>query len=209
MTDHDDTDPGPEAPPMSIADALEAEAWASHPGQQQMEARAPSDNMAAAVELALRVLRAANLSPSFGTDMDDVQRLWTAHLARFQPEDVIRAADVWVSQTGVGFPELAEFESVVGQQARERLNPAAPPRAQGEACPECGLGDTGEPEGLVYLMNPTDGGNVDVRPCNLCRPEQFALWRAGHFMPRHGSAGCHCHSRDCPDRAHQRARSSR
>ena len=203
MTNHDGRQP------VSMAEALEAEAWADHPGQAQMDTRAPSDNMAAAVQVALRVLRAANLSPSFGVDMDDVQRLWTAHLARFQPQDVIRAADVWVSQTGVGFPELAEFETVVGQQARERQHPPTPPREHGEACPECGMDDNGEPPGLIYLSDPTEYGPAVRRPCTLCRPEQYALWHAGHFMPRSGSAGCHCRSRECPDRAHQRARSHR
>ena len=162
-------------------------------GLEVAEPPAPSEQMAAAVELAIRTLMGANLKPVYGFDQADAIRLWSAKLSTFAPASVLGAANEWVTGGGE-FPTLAEFATLVASFDRASKRPAPPKPEPGEECGECG-----EERGMVFVTNPLDGGIADRRPCSRCRPVQYDLWRAGHFGPTRENATCHCNHPLCPD----------
>ena len=186
--------------PTRVGDRFSDEAlFADHPAQAAVEpATYPTEETAAAVETVLRVLRAANLSPAYGFDAEDAQQLWTARLGRYAPEAIVTAAATWTETEGAGFPTLAEFETVVRSADRKLRHPAPKPE-DGRMCPEC-QATPEERRGFVDLTDPTEGGTGTVRPCRECRPEQYELWRQGHFSPRPQGRRCHCNHPLCRDR---------
>jgi hypothetical protein len=174
--------------------------FADHP-PMAMELHDPQERekVIAAVQVALRVLRSANLNPGFGFDQDDAEKTWGAKLARYGPEAIVKAASEYVEGIGNQFPTLAEFEAVVSAVAVELRRPVIPERPPGQVCPEC----SSEPGNWVFLSDPKPGVPDTVRPCSLCRPEAYEMHMKGHNMPRVGNASCRCFQPGCP---HQKRR---
>jgi hypothetical protein len=147
----------------------------------------------------LRIFRAANLTPSFGFDMADAVRLWGSALAAFDQSALLVAANEWVSTAGAGFPTLAEFEELVVECQRRRATqrPQSGSEPPPGGCPECGNTVATPTDGWVMLSDPERSPRT-LRPCSLCNPDGYELWRAGHFEPR-SSHRCRCRHALCKD----------
>jgi hypothetical protein len=142
----------------------------------------------AAVHAAVTIMQAANLGPKYGTDLDDLERLWSERLANHDPEAILAAARDWAVDAHE-FPDLADFTNVVSgmQRRHEALVRGRASRQIGDTCAECGDTKDNRTEGWVETI---DNGSCQrtVRPCSLCKPEQYAVWAAGCFDPDH--KGC-------------------
>jgi hypothetical protein len=154
---------------------------------------------------ALGLLRAAGLQPTFGFNIDEAEELWAGQIKQFSLEVIERAVIEWSKEPEGTFPTMEEFRIVCEMSARHLRREAAEAlgpvneRRTGEPCTECGGSNTdpnfpnNEDENAPGWVVVEDTG-IDqrtVRPCQLCRPEQHALWVAGCFAPNHyGCARC-------------------
>jgi hypothetical protein len=152
-------------------------------------------------EYALQLLRATGLKPPFGFDAEGAEQLWATQLAGFPPEVIERAVIEWSKEIDVTFPSMGEFVNVCEMSERHMRREAAirrgldNPQPDRHHCPECGEPDS-DPKhpntavenapGWVNMTQDDDGFGIrSVRPCSLCRPEQYAAWRNGCFTSNH------------------------
>lgn len=103
---------------------------------------------------------------------------WHEDLVRYDRAAIFRAARTW---GGLRFPSVAEFLPEVQAAARAIALEEAAARKQGELptskCPE------GCDDGWVLsTMERRSENHLMARPCDACRPVQYAVWkhRAGH-----------------------------
>jgi hypothetical protein len=168
----------------------------------QAEATERSAKVPAAVEAAIRAMRAGGLDAGFGFAEEDAIATWSARLASHDPAAIMTAAGEFI-EAGGEVPQLTDFIVVVDQVQRRADHP--PKRKAGEECSECGASDE-ERGGVTYLTPPGEGGISDQVPCSLCRPEQREMWEAGHFLPRLENQACSCRHALCPSQRRRAAR---
>lgn len=98
---------------------------------------------------------------------DEDAAMWASVLRRYHVGELAEALDRWArTEKGQYRPRPAELAPYLGSP------PSKPLPAPGCAQCEDGWVDT-EPRDVVGT----------VRPCELCKPEQFNAWRSGRFMP--------------------------
>jgi hypothetical protein len=131
--------------------------------------------------------------------MNDAEHVWGVKLAAFDLETLTEAVSQWISEDTHAFPAVGELVSLAHRiQNRQRaIEAAAKNPIPGQLCIEC--------EGSGWVETPkveTPGGGTCsfVRPCQSCRPDQYQLWKNGHYSRQHSElGGC----KDCRPSKHK------
>jgi hypothetical protein len=145
----------------------------------------------AEMEAVLRVFSAAGFVIPFGSERDDMLRLWDSEFGGVALSVLLRAAQSWCV-TENKFPVLSQFderitltERAIAQEEREAQAPL-----HLSPCAEC----DGTWVDETPCSDTADGGifdktaQHDLRPCSICVPIRYECWRKGHFMPN--TTGC-------------------
>lgn len=112
---------------------------------------------------------------------DDVIAVWHAQMDRIDFDAAMATAMEWVNDEP-RFPRISEFKERIVERGRRQS--ARRMIANAPCSPECSSGWI-----PVETIGP-DGRQVSMRPCERCRPETYALWKAGHFAPGHECPDC-------------------
>jgi hypothetical protein len=138
----------------------------------------------------LQVLRAAGLNPPFGMDQGTAEELWGIELFGFSVDEAINAARAFGTSADGEFPTVGELKAVVLQTRRDAaIQRGMANRHPDQTCPFCD--DTGFEDGPPIIKQLPQGEveETSVQPCHVCRPEQLALLRGGHFKREHETRG--------------------
>lgn len=111
---------------------------------------------------------------------------WFEDLARYDRAAVFRAAREW---GGLRFPAASEFIAAVREAAKAVAEEEAAKYAAGAL--DIGTCTEGCETGWIF-GELTDGGvtYTTVRPCELCAPITYAVWRHRTAVPNHDPDRC-------------------
>lgn len=162
----------------------------------------------------LRTFKHSGLKMPYDTEIEDMALVWAAPLARFSTGVLDDAIAEWRA-TETECPAVGEMESLCGQIVAENMRRSAEADArvrnpEGKWCDECGVEDEEHPDhghirgynmryvrvedpdttitspkGVPILVT----GNHHMRPCSLCLPDAYDLYKRGHFSGDHRARG--------------------
>ncbi|MDE2096421.1 MAG: hypothetical protein KGL39_04185 [Patescibacteria group bacterium] len=173
----------------------EIKRWSGNAQEGQTKARA-----------IFKAFHAAGFRPEYGWDEEAAVEMWGNAFRTRELKLLLRVAEDWVSQsTDRDFPTLPEFKSSV-ESAEKALFAAerAANREKGHECPECFDGPENRTDGFVDVTplerRQADPFAFEVRPCSICKPVQYDLWKKNHYAVHMSGTVHNCRSEHCPDR---------
>lgn len=126
----------------------------------------------------LEMLTAAGLKSPFGIDIDRSEEVWGIKLAAFDIQTLTEAVDKWISEDTNAFPAVGELVSLALRikNRRNAIKAAHDHPIPGQLCMECG--------GQSWVDVDEGAAIGTVRPCSVCRADQYQTWKSGGYMPK-------------------------